>query len=350
MLNDGYDDWYDYVWSRPYVSGDDWTTRVGAALGVPEPGVVPVPRVVDVSSLDGVTTTELAWSVGFGPELHAWLLHPEGVDPAALPGVLDLHCHAGIKSIGAERLLDRPAARSYQDQYEGGVAFAPMLARRGVAVLAPDTFSWGSRRFDLSRETGQVGDLAELLERADVPASERYDRLAMLHEHLVAKRAGAIGTSYAGMIAHDDLTSLAVLRSLVGGPISVTGFSGGGGRGPTLAALSPGITKVSIVAMMATNDSLVPDHLDGHSWLLNTPWRHRTLGLPEIAASRLTHDLHVVYCTDDELFPLDGMRAADARLKELYEGAPTTYEGVFVEGPHGVAPSTHELVADFLTR
>jgi dienelactone hydrolase len=304
---------------------------------------------VGVSASDGVTTTELAWDVGFGPELHAWFLHPTDVDPSTLPGVLDLHCHAGIKSIGAERLLQGPVGKAYQDMYEDGVAFAPMLAARGVAVLAPDTFSWGSRRFDLSQAKGQVADQAELLRGAGVSENEIYDGQAKLHEHLVAKRAGAIGTSYAGMVAHDDLTSLAVLRSLTPGPISVTGFSGGGGRGPTLSALSPGIEKVSIVAMMATNDSLVPDHLDGHSWLLNTPWRHRTLDLPEMAANRREHQLHVVYCEDDKLFPLAGMRAADAELRRLYEGANGSYEGVFVPGPHGITKATHELVAAFLT-
>ncbi len=349
MLNDGYDDWYEYVRSRPYVTGDDWTTRVGAALGVPEPAVAPAPRVVGVSSADGVTTTELAWEVGFGPELHAWFLHPTDADPSTLPGVLDLHCHAGIKSIGAERLLLGPAGKAYQDMYEDGVAFAALLAARGVAVLAPDTFSWGSRRFDLSSATGQLGELRALLEGVGLRGDDLYDGMAKLHEHLVAKRAGAIGTSYAGMVAHDDLTSLAVLRSLTSGPIGVTGFSGGGGRAPVLAALSPGVDKVSIVAMMATNDSLVPDHLDCHSWLLNTPWRHRTLDLPDLAASRRQHRLHVVYCEQDELFPAVGMTAADARLKELYEGSPGSYEGVFVPGPHGITRATHELVADFLT-
>lgn len=348
MLNDAYDDWYDYVRSRPYVTGDDWTTRVAEALGVPDPGVTPVPRVVGVSSADGITTTELAWDVGFGPELHAWFLHPAGVDPSTLPGVLDLHCHAGIKSIGAERLLPGPAGKAYQDLYEDGVAFAAMLAARGVAVLASDTFSWGSRRFDFSQAQGQLAELGTLLAGAGVSGNELYDGMAKLHEHLLAKRAGVIGTSYAGMVAHDDLTSLGVLRSLVGGPISVTGFSGGGGRGPTLSALSPGIEKVSVVAMMATNDSLVPDHLDCHSWLLNTPWRHRTLDLPEMAANRREHRLHVVYCEQDELFPLAGMRAADAELTRLFADAPGTYEGVFVPGSHGISRATQELVAAFL--
>ena len=347
-MNDGYDEWYDYVRARPYVTGDDWTTRVAAALGVPNPGVTPAPRVVGVSSADGITTTELAWDVGFGPELHAWFLHPQGVDPSTLPGVLDLHCHAGIKSIGAERLLPGPVGKAYQDMYEDGVAFAALLAARGVAVLAPDTFSWGSRRFDFSQAQGQLADLGTLLAGVGVSGNDLYDGMAKLHEHLLAKRAGAIGTSYAGMVAHDDLTSLAVLRSLTSGPVSVTGFSGGGGRGPPLSALDPGIEKVSIVAMMATNESLVPDHLDCHSWLLNTPWRHRTLDLPEVAANRREHRLHVVYCEQDELFPIAGMKAADAELTRLFADAPGSYEGVFVPGPHGISRATHELVADFL--
>ena len=347
-MNDGYDEWYDYVRARPYVTGDDWTTRVAAALGVPNPGVTPAPRVVGVSSADGITTTELAWDVGFGPELHAWFLHPQGVDPSTLPGVLDLHCHAGIKSIGAERLLPGPVGKAYQDMYEDGVAFAALLAARGVAVLAPDTFSWGSRRFDFSQAQGQLADLGTLLAGVGVSGNDLYDGMAKLHEHLLAKRAGAIGTSYAGMVAHDDLTSLAVLRSLTSGPVSVTGFSGGGGRGPTLSALDPGIEKVSIVAMMATNESLVPDHLDCHSWLLNTPWRHRTLDLPEVAANRREHRLHVVYCEQDELFTIAGMKAADAELTRLFADAPGSYEGVFVPGPHGISRATHELVADFL--
>lgn len=349
MNHDGYDDWYDYVASRPYVTGDHWTTVVSEALGVPQPAEAPSPRVVGVTVADGIRTTELAWSVGYGPELHAWFLHADGVDPSTLPGVLDLHCHAGLKWIGAERLLPGKAGAAYQSRYEDGIAFAAMLAARGVAVLAPDTFSWGSRRFDFTHAQGQVAEQALLLRAAGVDESEIYDGQAKLHEHLVAKRAGAIGTSYAGMVAHDDLTSLAVLRSLVRGPIGVTGFSGGGGRSATLSALDGDIARVSIVAMMATNDSLIPDHLDCHSWLLNTPWRHRVLDVPDIAANRRNQALHVVYCEQDDLFPIEGMKAADSRLAELFAGGPGTYEGVFVPGPHGVSRATHELVADFLT-
>jgi len=222
------------------------------------------------------------------------------------------------------------------------------VAARGVAVLAPDAFSWGSRRFDLSQPSGQLADLAMLLDGAGVTGADRYDELAKLHEHLVAKRAGAMGTSYAGMIAHDDLTSLAVLRSLVAGPIGVTGFSGGGGRALTLSALEP-VDKVAIVAMMATYESLIPDYLDGHSWLLHTPGVGRVLGLPELAAGRRTHALQVAYCEQDTLFSLAGMEAADEALTRLFSGATGSYRGIFVPTPHAVTREIHALVADFLT-
>ncbi len=348
MRPEAYEDWSAFVRSQPLVAGDDWTTRVASLLGVPAPLGVPTPRVVTSWQADGLLTTELAWSVGFGPDLHAWLVHPADADPGGLPGVLALHSHAGIKSIGAKRLLAVPEAAAYQAEFEDGIAFANNVASRGVAVLAPDAFSWGSRRFDLSEPSGQLADLGGLLDLAGVTGTERYDQLAKLHEHLVAKRAGAMGTSYAGMIAHDDLTSLAVLRSLVEGPIGVTGFSGGGGRALTLSALQP-VDKVAIVAMMATYESLIPDYLDGHSWLLHTPGAGRVLGLPELAAGRRSHALQVAYCEQDTLFSMAGMESADEVLTGLFSGAAGSYRGIFVPTPHRVTREIHAVVADFLT-
>ena len=58
----------------------------------------------------------------------------------------------------------------------------------------------------------------------------------------MAKAAGVLGTSFAGMVAHDDLAALRVLAGLPGvdaGRLGTIGFSGGGGRSLMLAALSP---------------------------------------------------------------------------------------------------------------
>lgn len=345
-----YGTWPAFLGIRDVVSGDPLTTTVGAALGVPEPVREPKVTVISSAARRGITTSRLSWSVGFGPELHAWLLHPTGLSPANLPGVLALHSHAGVKSIGAARMVAaETSGAAYRDRVEGGEAFADRLAEAGVAVLAADAFSFGSRRFRLDPVPDTLAGTADLLPRAGVPEAEWYDQLAGVHEHQVAKFAGVIGTSYAGMVAHDDLSALWVLRGLCNGHVGVTGFSGGGGRAITVSALSP-VDRVAMVAMMATFDSLVPDYVAPHSWLLHTPGLAKTIDLPDLAAGRRTHRLQVVYCQHDDLFPVAGMRAADERLRELFAERPGVYEGVSVPTGHEFGPRTQDVVIDFLTR
>jgi hypothetical protein len=153
-----YGDLVDFAASvRPlYPAGD----RLGPAevrelIGFPD--VAPMPREVRVERRwrrDGVAGEEVSWSVGFGPRTVAWLLRPDGVD-GPLPGVLALHGHDAYKYLGKEKIADGPqgvhpdAVVLREKMYEGR-AFANELARRGFAVLCPDVFLWGSRRFDVA--------------------------------------------------------------------------------------------------------------------------------------------------------------------------------------------------------
>lgn len=311
----GYDDWPTFMGRTPRVPG-----RLGALFGIPAPTPGPV-RGHEVHVRDGVRAVRLRWSVGFGPDLAAWLLHPADADPATLPGVLALHSHGGIKSLGAERMVDLPGVPAhvlaYRERAEDGAAVASDLARSGLTVLAPDAFGWGSRRFDLG---------------AADPGT--YDELAPEHEHLVAKACALLDTSLAGMVAHDDLTSLAVLRSqCASGPVGVLGFSGGGGRAAVLAALDSGIGSVVVVAMMCTLASLYPDHV-GHSWLLHTRGLASGPDLPGLLATDPTRHVLVGYCARDHLFPLQGQRDADARLVRCFDQGPGTYTPAWADADH----------------
>src|SRR3954470_7001259 len=83
---------------------------------------------------------ELSWSVGFGPRTHAYLLKPRHAAEGPLPGVLALHCHAGMKWAGKEKIADGPEPPTpevlrLREQIYGGRAYASELARRGFAVL-----------------------------------------------------------------------------------------------------------------------------------------------------------------------------------------------------------------------
>ncbi|MBX9246434.1 acetylxylan esterase, partial [Actinotalea ferrariae] len=307
-------------------------------------------------------TEEVEWRLGFGPPTRAWVVRPEARADRPRPGVLLLHCHAGVKSIGAERLVSTPSpsatAERLRAQLYAGRALADDLARRGAVVLAHDTFAWGSRRFDLDPlpvslvEPARRAELAWAADGATPDADQRYDAVAAHHEHVVAKAAGMLGTSFAGMVAHDDLAALAVLRSLPDVDperTGVAGFSGGGGRAAALASLDDRLRAVSVLGMMTTTSALLPDHADAHSWLLTTPGLLGRHGLPELASGRRTHDLQVLSFAEDPLFPPDGVRDAHAELRATWSqpGGGVLDEAV-LPGGHVVGLGTQERLTDFL--
>ncbi|WP_308470561.1 acetylesterase [Arthrobacter sp. ZGTC131] len=348
------------------------------ALGVPAVPEAPHAVLESAETHDGVTTSRVSWQLGFGPRTRAWFLRPAGV-PGPLPGVLALHCHAGIKSGGAERLLPAvtvhgtaasgtavpgmmsadtaagSAHTEFQRRLYGGRPSAAWLASQGFAVLAHDTFSWGSRRFDLGtppRRTSAIieGRKALWREAGVVPSeAEQYDAAAAAHEDTVAKAAGLLGTSFAGMVAHDDLAALHVLAGLPGvdaGRLGTIGFSGGGGRSLMLAALSPLVRTCVVSCMMTTYRSLFPAYLDAHSWLLQTPGLSRLGEFPELAGRSTADRILVQYALSDELFPEDGMRDADAMLRaQLSSGR---YTGSFWPGGHAFSTVMQDEAASFL--
>jgi dienelactone hydrolase len=379
----GSEDWPAYMRRHPhYVAESAAAQELSDALGVPDVPANPAVVLESEVTHDGVTTSRVSWQLGFGPRTRAWFLRPAG-ESGPLPGVLALHCHAGIKSGGADRLVDPrlvaanlpdgnlldgqaspgPSSKdpvasavttALQQRLYSGRPFATCLASQGFAVLAHDTFSWGSRRFELSappwRTSAVVeGRKAQWREAGVVPSeADLYDAAAAAHEDTVAKAAGVLGTSYAGMVAHDDLAALRVLADLPGvdaNRLGSIGFSGGGGRSLMLAALSPLVKSFVVTCMMTTYCSLFPSYLDAHSWLLQTPGLARLGEFPELAARSAADNFLVQYAMADELFPEGGMRDADAILAQA---APGRHSGSFWPGGHAFTTGMQEEAAGFL--
>lgn len=355
----GYEDWPAFVRRNPrHVTGAPASQELSDALGVPGASAPPAVTVHWETTHDGVTTSQLSWQLGFGPRTTGWLARPAGAT-GALPGILALHCHGGNKFGGADRLVDLPdnhpsAATARAGLYDGR-ALASELARQGFAVLAHDAFAWGSRRFDLSTPPWRTASALEARRaqwRQDgvVPsAAEDYNAAAGFHEDTVAKAAGLLGTSLAGMVAHDDLSALEVLAHLPGvdaDSLGCIGFSGGGGRSLTLAALSPRIRASVVTCMMTTFESLLPAYLDAHSWLLQTPGLWRLGDWPELTARSAAARFLVQYALADELFPEDGMRQAHRILENLH--SPGRYTGSFWPGGHVFTAEMQDEAIGFL--
>jgi dienelactone hydrolase len=152
------------------------------------------------------------------------------------------------------------------------------------------------------------------------------------------------------MVAHDDLAALEVLSGLPGvdqDRLGCIGFSGGGGRSLALAALSPRIRSYVVTCMMTTFQSLLPAHLDAHSWLLQTPGLWRLGDWPELTARSGARGLLVQFALADELFPEIGMRDAHRTLESLHD--PGSYTGSFWPGGHVFTADMQEEALDFLS-
>ncbi|WP_286179440.1 acetylesterase [Arthrobacter sp. ISL-95] len=400
-----YEDWPAYV-ARHRLTADPTVDSVEArqladTLGVP--AVTPDLQysVLAETEHDGVITSRLEWKLGFGPATSAWFVRPAGAS-GPLPGLLALHCHGGIKAYGAERLVrfahetdhhdggaplgGRPGGLGPSDPEPGGVgpggvepgnaadsparslppldvraklyggrALATWLAQQGFAVLAHDTFMWGSRRFGLDplpwRTANAVnGQQAQRREAGvELSAAERYDAAAAAHEETVAKAATLMGTTVAGTVAHDDLAALGVLASLPGVDVDrlgCLGFSGGGGRAMVLGALSPLIRSYVVACMMTTFESLLPAYLDAHSWLLHSPGLARLGDWPDLAVRSTAERMLFQYALEDPLFPEQGMRDAHQHLQRDLRAR---YTGSFWQEPHVFTRAMQDEAAAFLT-
>ena len=320
------------------------------------------PTVVEEGSerRDGVLITRLSWNVGYGPDTTAWLLRPADVQHP-LPGVLGLHCHGGVRSVGAEQLVDlgprsSPRAVALRTAYYSGLAPANELARRGHPVMVHDAFSWGSRRFDLSRPTPRLAALLEAQnalwrqQGARPTDDERFDVVSGWHEDTLAKAAGALGQTFAGAVLADDLVAFRVLAATDGVDperLGTFGFSGGGGRSLLVAALDHRVAASVVSGMMATFASLVPAELDAHSWLLHVPGLWSLADWPDLTGMGRARFL-VQYGDEDELFPRTGMEEAHNQLLRRHSGT-SRYRGSFHPGGHVFDAARQDEAWAFLT-
>lgn len=368
-----YEDWPAYAARHHFAATSPSAQQLVDTLGVPATAPVTEYRVETQTEHDGVITSRLSWQLGFGPRTSAWFVRPAR-STGPLPGILALHCHGGIKSHGAERLVLLPREEEndagatttaagfgripvqLREKLYSGRHWATWLAQQGFAVLAHDAFMWGSRGFGLEtqpwRTAQSVNGQQALWREAGVEPSpaDLYNAAASNHEETVAKAATLLGTSIAGTVAHDDLTALGILASLPGVDperLGCTGFSGGGGRAMVLAALSPLIRSYVVTCMMTTFASLLPAYLDAHSWLLHSPGLSRLGDWPDLVMRSTAGAVLVQYALADQLFPEAGMRDADAHLSERMPAG--RYAGSFWPGPHVFSTGMQEEAAAFLS-
>ncbi len=335
-----------YPLARP---GRETQQRVREVMGFCNQPDVPLNARVDATwERDGLIGEAISWSVGYGPRTQAWLFKPANAQ-GPLPGVLALHDHGGFKFFGKEKIADGPDAppqivRSFRDDCYGSRAYVNELAHAGFAVLVHDTFLWGSRKWPLADMPDGIRALAENY----VPPSEAddiaqqalaYNAAAGQHEHVAAKYCNLLGTGMPGVVCFEDRVAFNYLRSrpeVSTERIGCIGLSGGGNRAAMLTATHDAVAATVIVGLMTTYEAVMDHNVFSHTWMLYPYGLARYMDWPDLASCRAPSPLLVQYDTEDDLFTLEGMRAAHERIAGHFASVnkPDAYVGQFYPGPH----------------
>jgi dienelactone hydrolase len=273
------------------------------------------------------------------------VLKPQGAK-GRLPGVLGLHCHAGVKYYGWRKIADdgspiNPELAAIREEEYEGIAWANRLAKRGYVVLCHDGFAFASRRVLVADvPAGIRWHEAQDVSGAERPAEIRaYNQWAAVHEHVMAKSLFCAGTTWPGVVLVEDQRALDVLcarEDVDSERTGCGGLSGGGLRTVLLGGIDERIKCAVCGGMMTTWRDFMLSKSHTHTWMLYAPGLPRYLDWPELLGLRVPLPTMVLNNNDDSLFTLPEMHRADDIMRAICEkaGAAGRYRCSFHPGPH----------------
>jgi dienelactone hydrolase len=305
---------------------------------------------------------EVLFNSANGVRIQGTLLLPKHGEPP-FPTIVAIHDHGAFYYFGREKIFpmeNEPLILSeFKKLCYGGASYTETLVQRGYAVFGIDGYYFGTRRVDLAQVHrdmfGSDWDRFQTL----TPGSDEYiafvNTMAGRLEHLMMRTILTAGTTWAGMLYHDDrkavdylLTRPEIDRERIG----CCGLSIGGIRSAHLAALDPRIRCAVVVGWMTTYHSLMANHLRNHTFMIYIPGLAQFMDLPDVMLLHAPNPLFVQQCTQDILFPIEGMETACSIIKEGYQrvGAASQFTYQFYDNGHEFNRSMQQDAFDWLDR
>ena len=302
-------------------------------------------EVLGTVNRDGHTRYHIRYAIAPGRTTEAFLLIPDGLTGPA-PAVLALHDHGGFYYFGKEKHTATDNApqplKDHIDKAYGGRTYAEELAKRGFVVLCPDAFYFGSQRIDPTQASERVKRGYPGLNSSDESERVRtFNKFASSMETPTARTIFTAGTTWPGILFQGDRASVNYLLTrpeVDPDRLGCMGLSIGGFRSAHLFGLDPRIKAGVVAGWMTTYSSLLFGHLLNHTWMIYVPRQHNFLDLPDVASLNAPNALMVINCLQDQLFPIEGMKAADRKLTAIYEkmGAPEKFRCNYYDVPHSL--------------
>lgn len=288
---------------------------------------------------------EVEFNTCAGVRVRGTLLLPHG--GGRRPALVALHDHSGFYYSGREKVVaqdcEPQALKDLKASTYSGRSWANAAAEHGYVVLAIDAFYFGSRRLDLSTVNPEVlqESYSEFLKApAGSDAHIRlYNELAGGMEYIVVKHIFFSGTTWPGILFHDDRRSVDYLctRAEVDRDrIGCCGLSLGGFRSAHLAALDPRIKCCVAAGWMPSYRSMLYDRLRYHTYMVYVPGLAAHMDLPDVASLAAPNPLFIQQCAWDRLFNLEGMQEACGTIAAVYgkTGMQDRFQSSFYDNGH----------------
>ena len=295
-------------------------------------GDIPAPALPQVTLM--TTRREATYTLehftfvnGVGDTVYGYLILPAGIAYPA-PAVLYHHEHGGKYALGKDAAIN-----IRENGYAPGLA----LVDAGFVVMAIDAYGFGQREHQ-------------------GPAGERERGGAT--ELSLFKRFLWEGKTLWGMMAHDDLSALAYLRSrpeVDAERIGAAGMSLGGSRTTWVGALDESVKAVAPISQMTRyRDFADAGDLSGHGIYYYVPGALTSgIDMEHIVALTAPRPQLILTGDRDPLSPISGIHKVMEHARAVYRerGAEDNLELVLYEGVgHAYLPQMVEATVEFFQR
>jgi len=300
--------------------------------------VEPAAEVIERVDRGTYTREKILFSTAPQVRVPAYVLVPKNLKRPA-PAIIDLHSHGGMFLFGKEKVIDlgnnHPTMTTYHQNNYDGQPTATALVQRGYVVISIDAFMFGERRAMLDADLKLGWDRSRYTQ-ANVTHLNQQCRAK---ETTLAKSMVFAGLTWPGIVFWDDIRTVDYLTTrpdVDPKRIGCVGISMGGYRGIYLAALDERIRAGCVAGFMSTVRPMLRAHIDTHSWVHFLPGLHRFLDLPDVASLTAPRSLLVLQCSQDRLFPPEGMKESVERIATAYQkaGHKDRFRGSFHDVPH----------------
>jgi dienelactone hydrolase len=320
------------------------------------PPVPPEPEVVNRWEYPDFIQERVLFNTAPWFRIPAYLLIPKG-RKGRRPAIIDLHSHGGMYVFGKEKVMpvpegEHPAITSYRRGNYEGRSTSLALCRRGYVVISIDAFYFGERRTMFREDIEKYGwDRSKY----SVETVRALNRRAAETEGTLARSLFWAGTTWQGIAHWDDIRTV---DYLAGRPevdpekIGCLGISMGGDRTDYLAGLDDRIQCAVSVSWMSTLRPMIKQHVNTHSYIHFLPGLTHFLDLPDLIGCMVPKPLMVQQCSQDGLYPLEGMQQSVKRIAAIYEkaGAGSKFQGRFYNHPHLFSREMQEEAFDWMDR